>query len=144
VQQTGSLIDVHSLEFWKSIERALDPEQSDEWIITERATQNMLMNLERAKHVDEIERIAKKSGGVNISWTVKSNSQLTPVSVDISGSFSEKHKMKAQSDLPDPNAQFLPGMDPTESKEEVGQSNGSDPDPENTEEQSPEGDPKEE
>jgi len=66
------------------------------------------------KHYKGMDKLIGE-GKASISWSVTVDRTVIPPSVEVKGSFGEKTKMKFKSDIPDPNAQDLPGL----SREEV-------------------------
>ncbi len=136
---TGNLdiVDISSLAFFRGIAQSVlmaagyDPDKSKEfdWKVGELATQLMLKVTLIAKHYKAMDRLAD-SQKLSVSWSVVIDRTVTPSVVEVKGSFGEKHKMKAKSDAPDPNAMELPGL----SREEIRGETHSD-------EESPEGSP---
>ena len=86
----------------------MNPDVNDEWLVGEGATALRLMAQLWFDNRKEIDRIAHKCGGLAISWSFKSDRSFEVPLVKVSGTFSETHPMKAESDVPDPKAMELP------------------------------------
>lgn len=100
--------DLASMSLWRMVYKTINPGVTDEWLISEGATALRLMAQLWYDNREEINRIAAKCGGLGISWSIKSDRSFEVPVVKISGSFSETHSMKAESETPDPKAMDLP------------------------------------
>jgi len=96
------------MDLWRMIYRDINPEIKDEWLIGEGATALRLMAQLWYDNRDELNRIASKCGGLEVSWTLRSDRSFEVPVVRVNGTFSEKHPMKAESEVPDPKAMELP------------------------------------
>ena len=116
------MVEITSLDLYRRIATgiliAADVKQNDEfeWKANELATQLLLKVSLITKHYKAMDRLAD-SKKLAVSWSVVIDRSITPSIVEVKGSFGEKHKMKAKSDTPDPNAKDLPGL----SREELAQ-----------------------
>lgn len=107
----STAVDVKSMQFWMGVSKSLLPDETDDWRIMETATTLRLQTQLLADNWDEINRIASKSDDkIAISWSHKVDRSSTPPTVKVTGSYSEKHAMKAESDVADPNQDSLPGL----------------------------------
>lgn len=102
---------VASMQFWLGVVRGLLPKEKDDWKLMEVATALRLETGLLATNWGDINRIAENSGDViSVSWSFKIDRSKTPALVKVGGSYSEKHPMKAESDVADPNQDILPGL----------------------------------
>lgn len=124
-KDTGPLIDIMSTQFAVDAARQiLGKKADDKWILGEMASALHYTVSLLAEHSDDIQRIAAKAEGLNVSLSIKSLRASTPPVVKVSGSFNEKHPMKAEGDAIDPEQMEMFGQ-PVEVKDET-----SDPEPE--------------
>jgi hypothetical protein len=100
--------ELTDLSLWRHVYRSINPEIKDEWAISEGATALRLMAQLWYDNRKELNRIADKCGGLEVNWSIKSDRSFEVPVVRVNGSFSEKHPMKAESEVPDPKAMELP------------------------------------
>lgn len=99
---------ITNLDLWRMIYRDINPEMKDEWLVSEGATALRLVAQLWFDNREELNRIAAKCGGIEVSWSIKTDRSFEVPVVKVNGSFSEKHPMKAESEVPDPKAMELP------------------------------------
>lgn len=92
------IIGLEDPKFCTAIAQQLLPEEDDKWVVGEWAAivYGILGNLR--KHVDGINRIATKAGGVKITISASTNRAQTPPLVKVGGSYNESHPMKSELD----------------------------------------------
>lgn len=103
-------IDIDNVQFWRSVADQIAPDEQDKWKVGEIATALMLQAGLWRKEYDSMNNISDKCDGMAVSFSVKTDRTSTPPLVKVNGSYSEKHPMKAESDVPDINQTELPGM----------------------------------
>ncbi len=99
---------LNSMSMWRLIYHTINPEVEDEWLVGEGATALRLMAQLWYDNREELNRIAAKCGGLEINWVIRSDRSFEVPVVKVSGTFSEKHPMKAESAVPDAKAMDLP------------------------------------
>ena len=103
--------DMLDLLYWREVAKSLLEDEKDQWEIGKVATALKLQTELFAKNYSDMKRIANREDGkVSVSWSWKIDGSVQPPTVKVNGSFSEKHSMKAESDVADENAPELPGL----------------------------------
>jgi hypothetical protein len=115
----GKTFDVSSMDFWRGVTQSILPKEKDKWRIGEIATQLRLLAGHIQEGWDAINRVAAETEGkMNLGIAFKTDRAATPPKVDVVLSFSEKHTLKAESDVPDLEQLSLPNEIGNENQEE--------------------------
>ena len=106
------------IAYWRNIARALTGE-TDQWEVGKVATALKLQTDLLAKNYNDMKRIANREDGkLSVGWSWKIDGEAIPPTIKVSGSFSEKHSMKSESDVPSEDQLDLPGVADAEPEEE--------------------------
>jgi hypothetical protein len=103
------VLNIKSMPFWREVAQAIGLDDPDQ--ISELATAFRLLTQKMSDEWPDIARSAEKLGGLDLSFTIKTKRDSQPQTVKISGGYGKRSRFKAESDVPDPNAVDLPGID---------------------------------
>lgn len=103
--------NIKRMHFWRSVAAAIVPPETEETAVAELATAFRLLTQKMSDEWADIARSAEKTGGLDLSFAVKTRRDTQPQTVKISGGYGKRSRFKAESDLPDPDAVDLPGID---------------------------------